>query len=198
MYILSIILYAVALFVIFKFVKNDILELGILIGITIACKFLAGDGSFYPLFAMPVLLALRHNKPYSFVYTLIIVTFVNLLQGFGSWSIGQYLIYGLISIGTYLIRNKLVNTNKLVVFGYNFVVMFVFGVLMDVFTFYTGNFLGYSNVIEQVIAGLPFDLKYGISGIAFGSLSMAAAYLTSVNVKDILNVKSMTLVKQHN
>ena len=195
MLLVSILLYAVVLYLTFKYIKNDLLEIVILIGISIACKFIVKDGSFYPLFAMPVLLALRHNKPYSILYTLIMVTVVNIIYGFGIWSIGQYAIYGVISLGTYFARNTLNKQNKLLVFAYSFAAMFVFGVLMDIFAFYTGNFLGYSNVFQQVTAGLPFDLRYGLSGITYGGISLAIAYIASVDIKDIFKVKSMRLEK---
>ena len=195
MLIVSVLLYAVVLYFTFKYVKNDILEIAILIGVSIACKLIAKDGSFYPLFAMPMLLALRHNKPYSIVYTIVMVTVVNAMHGFGIWSIGQYVIYAMISLGTYYTRTILNKQNKLVIFGCNFVTMFLFGMLMDVFTFYAGNFLGYANVFQQIIAGLPFDFKYGLNGVIYGGISFAVAYLASVHVKDILKIRDMTLEK---
>ena len=195
MYIVSILLYAIVLYLTFKYVKNEWVEIAILIGVSIACKYIVQEGSFYPLFAMPMLLALRHNKPYSIIYTLVMITFINVVYGFGIWSIGQYLLYGAISLGTYFARKPLNRQNKLVIFAYSFVSMFMFGVLMDVFSFYTGNFFGYSNVFQQIVAGLPFDLKYGLSGITFGGISLIIAYMSSVEIKDILKINKMKLEK---
>ena len=191
----SLMIYGAALFCIFKFSKSELLEvIGILV-LTILCKVIIGNGSFYPLFCMPVLLGLRYKKPYGVLYTIIMITFVNIVYGFGIWAIGQYAIYGIICLLTYFIRNILNKQNKLVVFGYSFITMFMFGVLMDVFSFYTGNFFGYSNVFQQIVAGLPFDLKYGLSGITFGGISLIIAYMSSVEIKDILKINKMKLEK---
>lgn len=194
MMIISIIVYAVALYLIFKFVKNDILEVTGIILLTLLLKVFIGDGSFYPMFCMPVLLALRYKKPYVLAYILITVLFVSYLQGFGVWTLLQLGIYAVISIITYIFKKKL-NKYKLITLSYNFVAMFLFGVLMDIATFYMGNFLGYPNVFAQILGGIPFDLKYGLSGLIYGSITMAVAYLSSVNVKDIFKIKSMTLEK---
>ena len=191
---LSLIIYAIILFCIFKFIKNELLEVIAILLLTFLCKVIAEDGSFYPLFCMPVLLGLRYKKPYTIVYTVITILFVSSTQGFGIWTIGQLAIYGMIIGITYFARKQL-NKNKLVALSYNFVIMFVFGVLMDVFTFYAGNFLGYPNVFSQILGGLPFDLKYGLSGLMYGSISMAVAYLSSVKIEDIFTVRKMKLDK---
>lgn len=198
MTVVSIIVYVVALYLILKFVKNDILEVVGILLLTILIKVMAGDGSFYPLFAMPVLLALRYKKPYVLAYTTIVVLFVSYFQGFGSWTYIQLAIYGVIALGTYTLKNILNKQNKLVTLSYNFVVMFMFGVLMDIAMYYTGNFLGYPNVFAEILAGIPFDVKYGMSGLMYGSITMAVTYLSSVNVKEILKVKMMTLEKIDN
>ncbi len=198
MIIFSIVVYIIALYLIFKFVKNDILEvIGILL-LTMLIKVMAGDGSFYPLFAMPVLLALRYKKPYTLLYTTLSVIFVSYLQGFGSWTYIQLGIYTVIALGTYGLKNILNKQNKLVALSYNFVVMFMFGVFMDIAMFYMGNFFGYPNVFVQIQMGIPFDIKYGMSGLMYGAMTMAVAYLSSVSVKDILKVKKMTLQKVEN
>lgn len=195
MMIISLAVYAIALYLILKFVKNDMLEVVGILLITILIKVIVKDGSFYPLFAMPVLLALRYKKPYTLLYTFAIVLFVNYLQGFGSWTYAQLGIYGFIGIITYAIKNILNKQNKLILLSYNFVAMFLFGVLMDIFMFYAGNFLGYPNIFVQIIAGLPFDLKYGLSGLMYGSITMLVAYVASVSIKDIFKIKKMTLEK---
>ena len=159
---------------------------------------MAGDGSFYPLFCMPVLLALRYKKPYTIAYTTLSVLFVSYFQGFGIWTYIQLGIYAVISIGTYALRNILNKTNKLVTLSYNFAVMFAFGVFMDTAMFYMGNFFGYPNVLVQIQMGIPFDIKYGMSGLMYGSITMAVAYLSSVPVMDMLKVKKMTLEKVNN
>lgn len=194
MMVISVIGYVIALYLILKFVKNDILEVVGILLLTIFIKVIAGDGSFYPLFCMPVLLALRYKKPYVLAYTAITVLFVSYLQGFGVWTLAQLGIYGAISIVTYALKKGL-NKHKLITLSYNFAAMFVFGILMDVATFYMGNFLGYPNVISQILAGIPFDVKYGLSGLMYGSITMTVAYLSSVKVTEIFKIKNMTLEK---
>lgn len=195
MMIFSIVVYVIALYLILKFVKNDILEVVGILLLTMLIKVMAGDGSFYPLFCMPVLLALRYKKPYTLIYTTLAVLFVSYLQGFGSWTYIQLGIYAVIALGTYALKNILNKTNKLLTLSYNFVVMFAFGVFMDVAMFYMGNFFGYPNVLVQIQMGIPFDIKYGMSGLMYGAITMAVAYLASVPVREILKVKKMTLEK---
>ena len=198
MMIVSIIVYVVALYLILKFVKNDILEVVGILLLTMLIKVGVGEGSFYPLFCMPVLLALRYKRPYTLAYTAISVLFVSYLQGFGTWTYIQLGIYAVISLGTYALKNILNKQNKIITLSYNFAVMFAVGVFMDIAMFYMGNFFGYPNVFVQIQMGIPFDIKYGMSGLMYGAITMAAAYLSSVDVRDVLKVKKMTLEKVNN
>lgn len=195
MEIICIIIFMLGVYSIFKFVKNEKVEVACLIGLSIILKLLVKDGSFYPLYAMPILLSLRHQKILpSIIYLMVVITFVNFVDGFGVWSIPQYLIYAFISIITFISKKSLLK-NKFNSLAYNFVAMFMVGILMDICTFYMGNLFGYNSIIEQIYLGIPYDLKMGVAGLVYGGLTMTMAYISSVEIKEILSIKNMTLVK---
>lgn len=124
-------------------------------------------GSLNPMLALIFLVGYKQGKIKGATVGFIATVVSSIYCGIGPWCIMQAVLWTVAGIVGGSIKSKSTALQVSCIYG------FMFGVVMDIFSFYITPFLMYPNVIAQVAGGLPFDVRYCL----VTTVSVAAFYV---------------------
>lgn len=111
-------------------------------------------GSLNPMLALIFLVGNKQGKLKGALVGLVATLVSSVYCGFGPWVLMQSALWILSGVLGGCFKSKLSATQFACIYG------FMFGVVMDIFSFYTTPFMMYPNVFAQIAGGIPFDIRY--------------------------------------
>lgn len=145
-------------------------------------------GSMNPMLALIFLAGQKLGKLAGAIVGLVATVVSSIYCGIGPWCLMQAILWTAAGLIGGCMKSKSISVQFMCIYG------FMFGVVMDVFSFYVTPFLGYPNVFAQVMGGIPFDIRYCL----VTTVSVVAFYGIESVYKSIKNTVKNKLAIQAN
>lgn len=132
-------------------------------------------GSLNPMLALIFFAGQKQGKLAGGIIGVVATLVSSIYCGFGPWVIMQLPLWTVAGVIGGCVKSKATSMQFICAYG------FMFGVIMDVFSFYTNIIPMYPNVIIQVLGGIPFDMRYCFVSVAGLSVCYGLDYAYKVS-----------------